>query len=280
MAGAFLPPDHVTDQTMPRDLTVPQPPPYGEMTPPPTDPRYAPPTIPPGPPGPSYGQPTGDKKRGRLVPIAAAVAVAAVVVGGGAVWAATRSGGGDQGNEGVTTSERGPGADNGSAGAGGAAGSANGPAKPKQPGKGKQQGLGQGHDPANPKKKQGGKQPGGSPTKGTGGGGSSPQEPPNKYTPQQACGSGYRVQRSVSGSGGIAYLLYSNSTKKNCAVTMKTKNVGKASAVSVWLQARGGSRTADSGSYAWYAGPVYVSAPGVCVRFGGNGATAPYGNCG
>ncbi|MFF0522911.1 serine/threonine protein kinase [Actinomadura nitritigenes] len=283
MAGTFLPPDRVSDATGPRNATMPQPPPYGEMAPQPTDPRYAPPPAPPGLPGPSYAPPAGGKKRGRLVPIAAALAVAAVIVGGGAVWAGTRSGGDGHDDEGVTASERSPGADGGAAGAGGTTGSANGPTNPKQPGKGKQQGLGKGQDPANPKKKQGGKQqqPGGStPTKGTGGGGSSGQEPPNKYTPQQACGSGYNVQRSVSGSGGTAYLLYSNSTKKNCAVTMKTKNVGKASAVSVWLQAQGRSRTGDSGSYAWYAGPVYVSAPGVCVRFGGNGATAPYGNCG
>ncbi|MEU9024849.1 protein kinase [Actinomadura sp. NPDC048394] len=287
MAGAFLPPDHVTDPTGPRNRTAPQPPPYGEMTPQPAEAHYAPLPAPPGPPGPPYAQPAGGGKHGRrLVPIAAAVAVAAVLVGGGAVWAATKSGGGGHDNQGVAASDRSPGADDGSSGAGGTAGSANGPAKPKQPGKGKQQGQGQGQDPTAPNKKQGGKQqqPGGStPTQGTGGGGgaSTPvHEPPNKYTPQQACGSGYNVQRSVAGSGGTAYLLYSSSTQKNCAVTMKTKNVGKASAVSVWLQAQGGSRTGDSGSYAWYAGPVYVKAPGVCVRFGGNGATAPYGNCG
>ncbi|QKG22449.1 serine/threonine protein kinase [Actinomadura verrucosospora] len=287
MAGAFLPPDNVTDPAAPQNRTAVQPQPYGEMTPQPSDAPYGLPPVPPGPLGSSYTQPTGGGKRGRLVPIAAAIAVAAVVVGGGAVWAATRSSGDDHSNQGVEASDKGPGAGNGSAGAGGDTGSANGPGKPKQPGQGKQQGQGKGQDPIGPSKKPGGgqQQPGGgtSPTKGTGGGGGGTtpvNEPPNKYTPQQACGSGYNVQRSVAGSGGVAYLLYSNSTKKNCAVTMKTKNVGKASAVSVWLQAKGRSRTGDSGSFAWYAGPVYVSAPGVCVRFGGNGATAPYGNCG
>ncbi|WP_344282594.1 serine/threonine protein kinase [Actinomadura napierensis] len=282
MAGAVLPPDHVTDPSGRRGTTAPQPPPYSEMTPQPTDPRYAPMPVPPGPPGPPYGEAPGGGKRGRLVPIAAAAAVAAVVVGGGAVWAATRSGGG-QHDRPMAASDKGQTGQEGASGTGGTAGSAKSPTKSKQPpAKGKQQGQ----DPAHPNKKQGGKQqqPGGpAPTTGTGGGGggsTTVNEPPNKYTPQQACGSGYNIQRSLAGSGGTAYLLYSSSSKQNCAVTMKTRNVGKSSSVSVWLQAQGGSRKADSGSYAWYAGPVYVKAPGVCVRFGGNGATAPYGNCG
>jgi hypothetical protein len=48
----------------------------------------------------------------------------------------------------------------------------------------------------------------------------------------------------------------------------------------VWIQKKGGSSIADSGSFDWYAGPVYVKAPGTCVRFGGNGRSSPYGNCG
>jgi hypothetical protein len=87
------------------------------------------------------------------------------------------------------------------------------------------------------------------------------------------------VQRSLSVSGGTAYLLYNSSTY-NCAVTIKTQKVGTKSPVSVWIQKQGGSSIADSGSFAWYAGPVYVKAPDACVRFGGNGRTAPYGNCG
>jgi serine/threonine protein kinase len=287
MAGAVLPPDHVTDPTGPRNWTAPQPPPYGEMTPQPADAHYTPPPTPPGLSGPAYGQPQGGGKRGRLVPIAAAVAVAAVIVGGGAVWAATKSGDGHK-NEPVAASDQGQNGQDGSAAGGGGAGggtagSANNPTQKKQqdPNKPKQQGQ----DPANPNKKPGGKQQPGTttpPQTGGGGGGGSTtvNEPPNKYTPQQACGSGYYVLRSMAASGGTAYLLYSNSTQKNCAVTMKTKNVGKASAVSVWVQAKGSSQQSDSGSYAWYAGPVYVKAPNVCVRFGGNGATAPYGNCG
>ncbi|MCQ0005878.1 hypothetical protein [Actinomadura madurae] len=50
--------------------------------------------------------------------------------------------------------------------------------------------------------------------------------------------------------------------------------------MSTWIQKKGGSKIGDSGSFAWYAGPVYVKAPGTCVRFGGNGRTSSYGNCG
>lgn len=87
------------------------------------------------------------------------------------------------------------------------------------------------------------------------------------------------MQRSMAVSGGVAYLLYNSSTY-NCAVTIKTTNVGKKSPVSTWIQKKGGSKIGDSGSFAWYAGPVYVKAPGTCVRFGGNGRTSSYGNCG
>jgi hypothetical protein len=61
---------------------------------------------------------------------------------------------------------------------------------------------------------------------------------------------------------------------------LKTKNVGRPSTVSVWIQAEGGGKVADSGSFSWYAGPVYVYAPGKCVRVGSGSAATPYANCG
>ncbi|MEU5994547.1 hypothetical protein ABZ806_36710 [Spirillospora sp. NPDC047418] len=111
----------------------------------------------------------------------------------------------------------------------------------------------------------------------------------NPYTPAQVCnagpGSGYVVQRSISFSGGRVYQLYSASTKKNCAVTMKTANVGKGTSVWVRLvEQHGGEVGSDNGTFKYYAGPVYVSAPGVCVRVSGgaSGASASSGwaNCG
>ncbi|WP_254715035.1 serine/threonine-protein kinase [Actinomadura sp. NAK00032] len=297
MAGALLPPDHVTDPSAPRNRTAPQPPPYEELNPPPAMPGQvhgAPPPVPPVPPGAPHGPhgqhgPEG-RKRGRLiVPIAAAAAVA-VVLAGGAAWAATR-GGDDKGRDRQTVAS-----DENQAGqqGGGATGSAGNAAQnPSKQKSGQPQSKKSGN-PASPgpsKKPGAPQQPGQpAPTPGTGGGGGDDgggtpaREPANKYTPQQACnsgghGSGYYVQRSLSVSGGRAYLLY-NSSGYNCAVTIKTVNVGKKSPVSVWIQKKGGSSIADSGSFAWYAGPVYVKAPGVCVRFGGNGRSAPYGNCG
>ncbi|MFD0855747.1 hypothetical protein ACFQ07_26125, partial [Actinomadura adrarensis] len=115
---------------------------------------------------------------------------------------------------------------------------------------------------------------------GGGGGGGSTKEPAQKYTPTQACGSGYYVQRSMAVSGGRVYQLYSSGTKKNCAVMMKSVNVGRPSSVNVWIQPQGGSRVSDSGSFSWYAGPVYVYAPGKCVRVGSGSSVSSYANCG
>ncbi|MFC9976305.1 serine/threonine protein kinase [Spirillospora sp. NPDC127200] len=233
-------------------------------------------------------------RRGRLVPVAAAVAVLSVL-GGGAVWAATaRSGGDDKAGQRENAAPAGQ-AGSGDSMNGQAQG--NGSKDPKkqqqqqqrQQDKQKQQqqqkGQGGGKNPQGENKNPNKGQNGGAPSNNTGGGGGVPpaQEPANKYTPQAACntggkGSGYYVQRSVAGSGGTAYLLYNGTY--NCAVTMKTANVGKRSPVSVWIQKQGGGQIGDSGSFEWYAGPVFVSARKTCVRFGGNGAAAPYGNCG
>ncbi|MFB4311314.1 serine/threonine protein kinase [Actinomadura sp. GTD37] len=285
MAGAVLPPDNLTDPSGIRHRTAPQPPPYEEMPPPPGGLHGAPPPLPPGPP---HAQGHAPRKRGRLiVPLAAAAAVA-VVIAGGAAWAATRGGDGADKGQPVTASDQQQGVAGGAGASGSAGNAARNPAKTK-PGQPQGSKSGGPTSPNSSKKPGAPQQPGGStPTQGTGGGGgggsTTTREPANKYTPQQACnsgghGSGYYVQRSLSVSGGAAYLLY-NSSGYNCAVTMKTQNVGKKSPVSVWIQKQGGGSIADSGSFAWYAGPVYVKAPGACVRFGGNGRSAPYGNCG
>ncbi|MFA1543308.1 serine/threonine protein kinase [Actinomadura monticuli] len=290
MAGAVLPPDHATDPSGVRHRTAPQPPPYEAATPPPDAPGQTHGTPPPAPPGPPHGQGPDGRKRGRLlVPIAAAAAVA-IVIGGGVAWAATRGGDGKGGDQHVAAADQDQGAEGPAGTADGGAGSAaQNPAR-KKPGQPQSDKSGDPSSPTTSKTPGAPQQPGGSnPTQGTGGGGggggtTTRQEPANKYTPQQVCNSGghaggYYVQRSLSVSGGVAYLLY-NSSGYNCAVTMKTANVGQKSAVSTWIQKQGGSSIADSGSFAWYAGPVYVQAPGACVRFGGNGRSAPYGNCG
>ncbi|TDC65307.1 serine/threonine protein kinase [Actinomadura sp. GC306] len=284
MAGAVLPPDRATDASGTGHRTAPQPSVFGEP------PGHASP--PPGPPGAAHGRGAGGRKR-LLIPIAAAVAVAAVIAGG-AAWTVTRSGDGEDdrrvaasGQDGGT---QGGGTQGGAESSSGAAGQAQTPAEEKRRQAEKRQSQSPGI-PNTSQKPGTTQQPGGStPTKGTGGGtggggGTQPgNERPNTFTPQQVCNSGghgvgYYVQRSLSVSGGTAYLLYNNSTY-NCAVMMKTKDVGIASPASVWIQKKGGGAIADSGQFAWYAGPVYVKAPGSCVRFGGNGRSAPYGNCG
>lgn len=111
----------------------------------------------------------------------------------------------------------------------------------------------------------------------------------NLYSPQMVCGDGYNVVNKagiVSGgvSYGKVYLLYNSGNGYNCTATIKHRSVGTASSTSAYLEPQGSTRTTDSGSYSWYAGPVKRSAPGVCVRWGGsvNGVAYNSGwtNCG
>ncbi|MCP2337016.1 serine/threonine protein kinase [Actinomadura rupiterrae] len=238
-------------------------------------------TNPGAPPGgwngahPNGSNGSGKGRRKLAIPIAAAAAVLAIVAGG-SVWAATRSGGdggkdktiaqGDGANGNTPTGGPGGGAANN---LGGKSSSPSGKPSPKPS--------------SNSPTKDSSPKPGSKP--GPDGKSPSGQEPPNKFTAQGACdsgghGGGFVVLRSMPVTGGTAYLLYNNATDYNCAVTMKSTGVGRNTAVSVWVQATGGGQIADSGSYQWYAGPVFVKAPKKCVRFGGNGASAPWGNCG
>ncbi|RSN14378.1 serine/threonine protein kinase [Nonomuraea sp. WAC 01424] len=109
-------------------------------------------------------------------------------------------------------------------------------------------------------------------------------EAKNPYTPVQACGSGFYVQRSQAFNGGETFQLYNSGTKQNCVVTMKSVNVGKETPVSATLEVQGGGSSTDSGNYKYYAGPVKLAAPGKCVKFsgsaGGQGTAADWGNCG
>lgn len=114
-------------------------------------------------------------------------------------------------------------------------------------------------------------------TNSCGGGGSS-------HTPESVCGSGYAVIDSAALVGGRTYLLYNSGNGSNCVTTLKTTNVGKASAMSAFLEPKGASRTTDSGNFAYYAGPVKRTAPGQCVKWGGSiGSstyTSPFEHCG
>jgi hypothetical protein len=92
-----------------------------------------------------------------------------------------------------------------------------------------------------------------------------------------ACGSGYGVIDSMDVGDGNAFLTYNSSNGYNCVVTVsdtpgtpmvldarlrlhRTDNVWK------WNEY-------DSGSFKYYAGPVYVHAPNSCIDWGGAAAS-------
>ena len=74
------------------------------------------------------------------------------------------------------------------------------------------------------------------------------------------------------------------STGNNCAVTMKTADVGKATQVSATLEVQGGGANTDRGNYDFYAGPAILLGKGKCVRISGSGPGGSSGtgwpNCG
>ncbi|MDA1359343.1 M23 family metallopeptidase [Glycomyces luteolus] len=98
----------------------------------------------------------------------------------------------------------------------------------------------------------------------------------NPYTPQEVCGSGYTVIDSQAVTGGRVYLLYNSGNGYNCVTTIKSTSIGTASAVSASLQVEGGTMTTDSGSYAYYAGPIRKSAANSCVKWGGSVGSSTY----
>lgn len=106
----------------------------------------------------------------------------------------------------------------------------------------------------------------------------------NPYTPTEVCGSGYSVIDSHGLTGGTVYLLYSAGNKNNCVTTIKSTSIGTPSAVSAHLQVQGASQVSDSGSFAYYAGPVSRAAGSTCVKWGGSvgssSYTSPYEHCG
>jgi hypothetical protein len=96
-----------------------------------------------------------------------------------------------------------------------------------------------------------------------------------------SCGSGYHLidqwalpDSSASGGGGYLSLYYNSSNGDNCAITQATgSSYGESGQqISVVLQENGGSNDTgqDSGIYRYYAGPVYIHAPGHCVEVEGN----------
>ncbi|NUS74545.1 MAG: hypothetical protein HOQ05_14275 [Corynebacteriales bacterium] len=90
------------------------------------------------------------------------------------------------------------------------------------------------------------------------------------------CGSGYSLIHSYNktDSQGIiwskSYVFWNGSSKKNCAIVLKWFEWGYNSDTYIDLSSYNSNGTRyqrdwDSGDYAYYAGPVYLYAPGRCV---------------
>jgi hypothetical protein len=92
----------------------------------------------------------------------------------------------------------------------------------------------------------------------------------NPYTPTGVCGSGYSVIESKSATYVTVYLLWNGSTQRNCVVALKAgAAVGNPHTMNAYVEDEDAVFDSDPGSYSYYAGPVYVHAPGQCVLFGG-----------
>ncbi|PYC78565.1 hypothetical protein C7C46_15785 [Streptomyces tateyamensis] len=105
----------------------------------------------------------------------------------------------------------------------------------------------------------------------------------NPYTPSQVCGTGFNVVDSHNLGGAQVYLLYSSTTGQNCVTTLVTNPTTQA-ALNATLAVQGGASAKDPGNYTYYAGPVKLAAPGVCVQWGGSyqgvSWTSPWSHCG
>lgn len=100
--------------------------------------------------------------------------------------------------------------------------------------------------------------------------------PANPYSPGEVCGTGYStIDTADLGTVGRVYLLWNAGTRRNCVVTLKLSGAGSPSGMSAYLQPQGSTRSSDTGSYSYYAGPVRAYAPG-CVTWGGSVGSTTY----
>jgi peptidase M23-like protein len=100
--------------------------------------------------------------------------------------------------------------------------------------------------------------------------------PTNPYTPEEACGDGYKVIDGANVTGARISLLYNASNGYNCVVAIKTTKIGTESDVGAFLEVQGSPRTTDRDEYGYYAGPIKKKAPGKCVKWGGMVGSSSY----
>ncbi|MFC9297369.1 hypothetical protein ACFTWH_24530 [Streptomyces sp. NPDC057011] len=92
-----------------------------------------------------------------------------------------------------------------------------------------------------------------------------------------SCGAGYYQQdayplgdsQGATGAG-VLFLYYNASTGTNCAILRRDSQFYVTDGMSVILEGAGKSDVDGQRAYTQYAGPVYVKAPGSCVRVRGD----------
>ncbi|MEV5750013.1 hypothetical protein AB0L00_19510 [Actinoallomurus sp. NPDC052308] len=112
----------------------------------------------------------------------------------------------------------------------------------------------------------------------------SPAHAAANFTIPGVCGSSYHevhsetrsgYNKTSDGWGTVIYIKfgYSPSTGKNCAFVQKSTtnySYGEASGLSIALRRKSDSAYAyNGGSFKYYAGPVYLSAPHTCISADG-----------
>ncbi|MFI6740956.1 N-acetylmuramoyl-L-alanine amidase, partial [Nonomuraea sp. NPDC050451] len=99
----------------------------------------------------------------------------------------------------------------------------------------------------------------------------------NPHTPEEVCGTGYKViDSNALGTAGTVFLLYNSGNGNNCVATIKKTSLGTATATTAFLEVEGKPRVTDTGNFAYYAGPVRAAAAAECVKWGGKAGTSTY----
>ncbi|MFD9410492.1 hypothetical protein ACFWBN_26235 [Streptomyces sp. NPDC059989] len=93
-----------------------------------------------------------------------------------------------------------------------------------------------------------------------------------------SCGAGYYQQDAYplgtdwggATGAGVLFLYYNKSTGTNCAILRRDSQFSVTDGMAVILEGGGNSDVDGQRAYTQYAGPVYVKAPGSCVRVRGD----------
>ncbi|MEU9301799.1 hypothetical protein [Streptomyces sp. NPDC048269] len=92
-----------------------------------------------------------------------------------------------------------------------------------------------------------------------------------------SCGAGYYQQdayplgddQGATGAG-VLFLYYNRSTGTNCAILRRDASFHVTDGMGISLEGGGKSDVDGQRAYTQYAGPVYVKAPGSCVKVSGH----------